>query len=100
MSFEPTDIKKVAHLARLNISEKDIHSYSENLSKILDLIEQIKHADTEDVSPMAHPLEDMIQPLREDVVTESNERDAFMAIAPKTEAGLYLVPKVMEDKES
>jgi len=95
MSLERQDIEKIAHLARLGVSDDDIPVYVHDLSAILGLVEQLNHADTSDVSPMAHPL-DATQRLREDVVTESNQRERFQALAPRVEDGVYLVPKVIE----
>jgi len=79
----------------LQISEQDIPEYTQNLSAILELVEQMGSIDTTGITPMAHPL-DVAQRLREDVVSETNQREKFQAIAPQTEAGLYLVPKVIE----
>ncbi len=95
MALDKSDVEKIAHLARLAISEEDIPAYAHNLSNSLTLVEQMSSVDTSGVTPMAHPL-DMAQRLREDVVTEPNQRDHFQAIAPSVEAGLYLVPKVIE----
>lgn len=95
MELGPKDVRKIAELARLAISEDDIPEYSKNLSSILDLVEQMKGVDTEGVVPMAHP-QDAGQRLREDVVTETDRREHFQGSAPATEAGLYLVPKVLE----
>ena len=95
MSLDSKAVENIAHLARLAIDEADVPAYAENLSNILDLVEQMNQIDTIGVTPMAHPLH-MAQRLREDVVTETNQRDHFQAIAPATEAGLYLVPKVIE----
>lgn len=95
MTLERTDIEKIAHLARLEIRDEDIATYTRNLSDILNLVAQLGEADTANVEPMAHPL-DMVQRLREDAVTEDNQRDHFQKIAPQVESGLYLVPKVIE----
>ncbi|WAR44006.1 Asp-tRNA(Asn)/Glu-tRNA(Gln) amidotransferase subunit GatC [Methylomonas rapida] len=95
MSLTASDVKKIAHLARLGIDEQQIGGYASDLSNILDLMTQMGQTDTTGVLPMAHPL-DQMQRLREDVVTENDQRDHFQAIAPQTEAGLYLVPKVIE----
>ncbi len=95
MSLGPDDVKNIAHLARLNINESDIEQYASSLSSILDLVEQMNSVNTEGVTPMAHPL-DVAQRLREDEVLESNQREDFQKIAPATEDGLYLVPKVIE----
>lgn len=95
MSIERSDVEKIAHLARLEVAEADVPEYVRNLSSILDLVEQMDSVDTDNVEPMAHPME-MAQRLREDVVTEMDQRDHFQQIAPQTENGLYLVPKVIE----
>ena len=95
MSLERSDVEKIAHLARLEIADSDVPEYARNLSNILDLVAQMDSADTDAVVPMAHPLE-MAQRLRDDMVTENNQRDHFQQIAPQTEDGLYLVPKVIE----
>jgi aspartyl-tRNA(Asn)/glutamyl-tRNA(Gln) amidotransferase subunit C len=95
MSLDRTDVVNIAHLARLAIAENDIPEYARNLSNILQFVEQMSAVDTSDVEPMAHPL-DMAQRLREDVVSETDQREHFQAIAPAVEAGLYLVPKVIE----
>ena len=95
MSLRSEDVKKIAHLARLAIDESDIDAYAKNLSSILDLVEQMNNVETAGVIPMAHP-QDIAQRLREDEVLEKNQREHFQRIAPSTEAGLYLVPKVIE----
>jgi aspartyl-tRNA(Asn)/glutamyl-tRNA(Gln) amidotransferase subunit C len=95
MSLSKADVEKIAHLARLAISEQDIPLYGRNLSNILAFVEQMNQVDVSGVPPMAHPL-DMAQRLREDVVTEPNQREHFQTIAPQVDAGLYLVPKVIE----
>jgi aspartyl-tRNA(Asn)/glutamyl-tRNA(Gln) amidotransferase subunit C len=95
MSIDADEVKKIALLARLKIDEADIPGYVSNLSNILDLVAQMDSVNTDDVLPMSHPL-DAVQRLRDDVVTESNRREDFQVIAPSTEDGLYLVPKVIE----
>lgn len=95
MSLDRSDVDKIAHLARLQIEEKDAPEYAQNLSNILDLVDQMQSVDTTDVSPMAHPL-DAVQRLRSDVVTEENQRDQLQAVAPAVENGLFLVPRVIE----
>jgi aspartyl-tRNA(Asn)/glutamyl-tRNA(Gln) amidotransferase subunit C len=95
MSLNRQDVEKIAHLARLAISEEDVSRYAEELSKILEFADQMNAVDTSQVSPMAHPL-DASQRLRADIVTETDRRELFQAGAPHTEAGLYLVPKVIE----
>jgi aspartyl-tRNA(Asn)/glutamyl-tRNA(Gln) amidotransferase subunit C len=95
MSLDKTDIEKIAYLARLAIDEADIPDYARDLSNIFNLVEQMGQVDTNDISPMAHPL-DAHQRLRADVVKETNQRELFQSIAPKTDAGVYLVPQVIE----
>ncbi len=95
MSISEAEVRKVAHLARLAMPDENIAAYTQNLSNILDLVAQMSAVDTDGVTPMAHPL-DMTQRLREDMVTETNQRDYYQSIAPETENGLYLVPKVIE----
>ncbi len=95
MSLAKTEIEKIAHLARLAINENDIPQYAQDLNNILTLVEQLSDADTQDIAPMAHPL-DMFQRLRDDIVTETNQRELFQAIAPQTADGVYLVPQVIE----
>ena len=95
MSIDVDEVKKIAKLAALNVSEEDIQSYANNLSNILGLVEQMNEVDTTGVTPMSHPF-DAVQRLREDVVTDLNRREEFLEIAPETKDGLYLVPKVIE----
>jgi aspartyl-tRNA(Asn)/glutamyl-tRNA(Gln) amidotransferase subunit C len=95
MSLSTDDVNKIAHLARLGIDAEDIGPYTENLSSILDLIAQMDTLNTDQVLPMAHPL-DQTQRLRADLVSETDHRELFQSIAPQVEAGLYLVPKVIE----
>jgi len=95
MSLGPDDVKQIAHLARLQIDQQNIDGYASSLSNILDMVEQMNEVDTTNVQPMAHPM-DVAQRLRADQVLEQNQREAFQQIAPKTENGLYLVPRVIE----
>lgn len=95
MSLDAEQVKKIAHLARIEINDADIPGYADTLSSILDLVDQMAAVNTDNVEPMAHPM-DASQRLRADVVTETNQRDQFQAVAPKTEDGLYLVPQVIE----
>ena len=95
MSLSTEEVKKIAYLARLAISDTEAQAYSASLSEIFDLVAQMEAVDTSGIEPMAHP-QDIGQRLREDVVTATNEREKFQAIAPATEAGLYLVPQVLE----
>lgn len=95
MSLSHDDVRKIAHLARLAVSDEDVDGYARNLSSILEFVEQMEAVDTDHVTPMAHP-QDTAQRMRDDRVTESDQRAKFQAIAPSVEAGLYLVPKVIE----
>ncbi len=95
MSLDHADVKKIAHLARVDVSDEQMESIAKDLSNILGLVEQMSAVDTEGVVPMAHPLH-MAQRLRSDEVTETDARELFQSIAPQTEEGLYLVPKVIE----
>lgn len=95
MSLDKEQVKKIAHLARLKIDDADVEAYATSLTDILHLVEQMNAVDTSDVVPMSHPF-DAVQRLREDVVTEENKRDDFQMIAPNSEDGLYLVPRVIE----
>jgi aspartyl-tRNA(Asn)/glutamyl-tRNA(Gln) amidotransferase subunit C len=95
MALEDTQVEKIAHLARLGIDADDVPDYAHNLSAILAFVEQLNRVNTTGVQPLAHPLE-ATQRLRPDVVTEPDEREKFLRNAPLTEAGLYLVPRVIE----
>ena len=95
MSLKPEDVSNIAHLARLQIDSQDIDAYARDLSRILDLVEQMNQVDTGHVQPMAHPM-DQGQRLRDDAATESDQRAEFQAVAPDVADGLYRVPKVIE----
>ncbi len=95
MALSPSEVAKIAHLARLQLSPDEEAAVTARLNDILGMIDRLQAADTTGTSPMAHPL-DATQPLRDDVVTEQDRHEAYQAIAPATEAGLYLVPKVIE----
>ncbi|NIR58200.1 MAG: Asp-tRNA(Asn)/Glu-tRNA(Gln) amidotransferase subunit GatC [Gammaproteobacteria bacterium] len=95
MALGPQDVEKIAHLARLALDEQDIPLYTKHLSDILAFVEQMDGVDTAAVEPLAHPL-DTHQRLRPDEVTEVDQREHFQATAPGVEAGLYLVPRVIE----
>ncbi len=92
---EPSDIAKLATLSRIAVSDAEAGEVASRITDVLALVDQLQAADTQGVSPMAHPL-DAVQRLRADQVTETNRRAAFQAIAPATEDGLYLVPRVIE----
>ena len=95
MTLTADDVNKIAYLARLGIDAQDTDSYAKDLSGMLELVAQMSTINTDNVAPMAHPL-DQAQRLRPDQVSETNHREAFQAIAPQVEAGLFLVPKVIE----
>ena len=90
-----TRLEKIAELARIRIATDQIGQLTQRITEILSMVDQLQAVDTSDVEPMANPL-DAVQRLRADEVTESNRRDAFQAIAPAVENGLYLVPKVID----
>ncbi len=94
-TLDKSDVEKIAFLARLGVDEQDMPEYASNLSKILDMVEQLNSVETDGVKPMAHPL-DAVQRLRADEVTEVNDRENLQAHAPETAEGLYLVPRVVE----
>ena len=95
MSLTRTDVEKVARLARLAMSDQEIQSAQAQLNNIFGLIAEMQAVDTRGVEPMSHS-QDLAQRLREDVVTEANQREAFQAVAPQVEQGVYLVPQVIE----
>jgi aspartyl-tRNA(Asn)/glutamyl-tRNA(Gln) amidotransferase subunit C len=89
------DINALAHLARININDDLLDNITDNINSILSLVDQLQQANTDDVEPMYHPL-DATQRLRADEVTETDKREALQANTPATEAGLFLVPQVIE----
>jgi aspartyl-tRNA(Asn)/glutamyl-tRNA(Gln) amidotransferase subunit C len=95
MALTPDDVRRVARLARIRVDDDRAHAMLDELNGILGLIGQMQAVDTSAVEPMSHP-RDVAQRLRDDVVTEPDRREDFLAIAPASEAGLYLVPKVIE----
>ncbi len=95
MALDRDEVEKIAHLARIKVDDNNIPVYAESLNSILGLVEQLQAANTDNIEPMAHPL-DATQRLRPDTVTESDHRDEYQKIAPATEDGLFLVPKVIE----
>jgi aspartyl-tRNA(Asn)/glutamyl-tRNA(Gln) amidotransferase subunit C len=95
MSLDSEAVKRIAGLAKLSIDDDRIADYARDLSGILDFVEQMNAVDTGNATPLAHPL-DQSQRLRSDEVVESNQRERFQHQAPAVEAGLYLVPKVIE----
>lgn len=96
MSLSPSQIESIATLARLELAREEIPVYSSSLTRILDMVGQLEKADTGGTEPMAHPLAGQVQRLRADAATSTNQRERYQACAPQVEAGLYLVPKVIE----
>ncbi|MDH4173049.1 MAG: Asp-tRNA(Asn)/Glu-tRNA(Gln) amidotransferase subunit GatC [Betaproteobacteria bacterium] len=95
MSLSPDQIRRIARLARIAVREDESALVGERLNRVLGLIDQLRAVDTGDIEPMSHAL-DLVQPLRPDAVTETDQRARFQAAAPAVEDGLYLVPKVIE----
>lgn len=95
MSLSLADVEKVARLARLAMNDQELQAAQTQLNNIFGLIAEMQAVDTKGVEPMSHS-QDLAQRLRADVVTEPNQREAFQAVAPQVEQGLYLVPQVIE----
>lgn len=94
MSIEKQTIENLANLARIAIDDDQINKVSDRLQSVLELVDQLQAADTSDLTDIE--LAPQSQPLREDTVSETNQRQALQAIAPETEDGLFLVPKVID----
>ena len=95
MSLTIDDVKKIARLARLAVSEQEAQTAHAQLSNIFGLIAEMQAVDTSGIEPMSHA-QDVTLRLREDKITEGNQRELFQSIAPQVETGLYLVPQVIE----
>ena len=95
MSLTPEQVRRITHLARIETSDAELLTTLDHLNGIFSLIEEMQAVDTSGIEPMAHA-QDLAQRLRPDAVTESDLRAAYQAVAPEVEAGLYLVPKVIE----
>lgn len=95
MALDNKTVNDIAALARIGINPDEADSYACELSKILEFVEQMDRVDTADVEPLTHPRDRLLR-MREDKVTETNQRDTFQRIAPAVEDGLYLVPRVVE----
>ena len=95
MAINQDQIRNIANLSRLQIDEELIPDYQTNLTNILQLVDQLAAVNTDGVSPMAHPL-DAVQKLRADEVTETDQREHFQEIAPATDKGHFIVPRVVE----
>ena len=96
MSLTRQDVEKIAHLARLSITEQEMPAYVTSLSSIVNFVDELSRAQTDNVEPMAHPLDGQHQRLRPDVVSESDNHEKYQANAPSVQAGLYVVPRVIE----
>ena len=95
VSLTRQDVEHIAHLARLKLKDDEVDEYVAKLSSIIELVAQLQAADTDGVTPMAHPL-DMAQRLRPDEVTATDQREFFQQNAPDVVDGLYRVPKVID----
>ena len=96
MKLTRQDVEKIAHLARLAITEQEMPVYVTSLSSIVNFVDDLSRAQTDAVQPMAHPLDGQHQRLRPDVVSESDNHEKYQANAPSVQAGLYVVPRVIE----
>ena len=99
MSLSASDIARIASLARLQLATDESERMLSQINGFFDLVERMRSVDTTGVEPLAHPvaaLEDITLRLRDDVVSEPNNREANQKSAPAVEAGLFLVPKVIE----
>jgi len=96
MPLTREQIERIAFLARLELNQAEIPVYQASLSSILEFAGELSRAQTRSIEPMAHPLPGLSQRLRADEVTESDHRERYQENAPRVEAGLYLVPKVIE----
>jgi aspartyl-tRNA(Asn)/glutamyl-tRNA(Gln) amidotransferase subunit C len=96
MSLTRQDVEKIAHLARLSITEREMPVYVTSLSSIVDFVDELSRAQTGSVEPMAHPLDGQHQRLRPDAVSETDNHEKYQANAPAVQAGLYVVPRVIE----
>ncbi|HEY6280658.1 MAG TPA: Asp-tRNA(Asn)/Glu-tRNA(Gln) amidotransferase subunit GatC [Burkholderiales bacterium] len=95
MSLSLDDVKRIAYLARIAIDDLEAAAVLKQLSGIFALIEQMQAVDTTGIEPMSHA-QDVVLRLHDDAVTESDQHELFQSVAPQVEAGLYLVPKVIE----
>lgn len=95
MAISAIQVKAIAHLARLHIAEDEVSGYQDQLSRILEFVAQMNTVATDDVTPLAHPLE-LTARLRSDTVTATDQREEFQAIAPLVDSGYYLVPRVID----
>jgi len=100
MSLNLSDVKRLARLAQLDLTDEQAGTTLDKLNGIFALVEQMRAVDTSGVEPLAHPIaayqDDIALRLRDDAVTEPDRRDEYQQVAPATQDGLYLVPKVIE----
>jgi aspartyl-tRNA(Asn)/glutamyl-tRNA(Gln) amidotransferase subunit C len=96
MSLTRQDVEKIAHLARLSITAHEMPVYVSSLSSIVDFVDELARVETGRVEPMAHPLDGQHQRLRPDLVTENDHHAEYQSNAPSVQAGLYVVPRVIE----
>lgn len=95
MSLGKSEVEYISNLAAIDVKENEVDEVAAKLSNILDLFSQMQAADTSDVAPMAHPL-DQVQRLRKDEVTEIDQHEKLQSVAPAVEQDMYLVPQVIE----
>ena len=95
MALDKSELENIAHLARLHITKAESEEVMLRITDILALIDEMQSINTNDVAPLAHPL-DLLQRLRTDEITERDYRDELLSLAPEAQEGLYLVPKVIE----
>jgi aspartyl-tRNA(Asn)/glutamyl-tRNA(Gln) amidotransferase subunit C len=95
MSLSDDQVRRIARLARIALQPGESAAVTERLNRVLAMVEEMRRVDTTGVEPMAHA-QDLVQPRREDSVTETDQRERYQAVAPAVEEGLYLVPKVIE----
>ena len=97
MSFDKKAVSQLAHLARIKLENTgENHPIQNDLKRIVAMVEKIQSIDTKNIEPMSHPLEDLIQRVRKDLVNEPNQRNILQKLAPSADAGFYLVPQVIE----
>lgn len=96
-TLTPSEIQKIAELSKLHVPESSLQALSHDLQNILNLVEKMNSVSTESIEPLSHALP-VTQPMRKDVVTETNQRELFQSIAPQVEMGLYIVPKFVESE--
>ena len=96
MEITDKTVSNIAHLARLHLEDQDLEQHKNKLNDILEWIEQLQKVDTKGVEPLYHPLDKATQPVREDTISEENNREDLLKISENNKAGFYLVPKVIE----